>query len=66
MTTININEEQYNLIQVALWNMTSKVQKQMAEADNQEDINALYVYAQEITNIKYDLRDAFMESVRVI
>jgi hypothetical protein len=57
--TVQLSIKEYSTIQIALWNLQNEIKTKMAQADNQADINELYVYAQEVTELKHDLKDAF-------
>ena len=57
--TIQMSVKEYNLIQTALWTLHKKVKDEMHKTNNQQDVNELYVYAQEIIELKHDLKDAF-------
>jgi hypothetical protein len=59
LTEVQLKVKEYNLIQLALWTLKNQVNDQMSKSDNQADINELYVYAQEITELKHDLQEAF-------
>jgi FtsZ-binding cell division protein ZapB len=57
--SVVLDLEQFNLIQVALWTLKEKVNSEMSKSNNQSDRNELYVYAQQIINLKYDLKEVF-------
>jgi hypothetical protein len=57
--TVQLSIKEYSTIQIALWALQNEIKTKMAQADNQADINELYVYAQEVTELKHDLKDAF-------
>jgi hypothetical protein len=59
LTEVQLEVKEYNLIQLALWTLKNQVNEEMSKANNQADINELYVYAQEITELKHDLQEAF-------
>jgi hypothetical protein len=56
---VKLNAKEYRLIQVALWTLKNEVNEKMSRAATMEDINKLYVYAQEVTELKHDLFEAF-------
>jgi hypothetical protein len=57
--TIQMSVKEYNLIQTALWTLHKEVNKEMSKSNSQKDINELNVYAQEIIELKHDLKDTF-------
>jgi hypothetical protein len=57
--TVQLSIKEYSTIQIALWALQNEIKTKMSQADNQADINELYVYAQEVTELKHDLKDAF-------
>jgi FtsZ-binding cell division protein ZapB len=59
LKSVVLDLEQFNLIQVALWTLKEKVNNEMSKSNNQSDINELYVYAQQIIDLKYDLKEVF-------
>jgi hypothetical protein len=59
LTQVQLKVKEYNLIQLALWTLKNQVNEEMSKTNDLTDINELYVYAQEITDLKYDLQEAF-------
>jgi FtsZ-binding cell division protein ZapB len=57
--SVVLSVEEFNLIQVALWTLKEKVNSEMAKSNSQNDRNELYVYAQQIIDLKYDLKEVF-------
>ena len=57
--TVQLSIKEYSTIQIALWTLQNEIKTKMSQADNQADINELYVYDQEVTELKHDLKDAF-------
>jgi hypothetical protein len=56
---VKLSAKEYRLIQVALFTLKNEINEKMSEAKTMEDINKLYVYAQEVTEMKHDLFEAF-------
>jgi hypothetical protein len=59
LTEVQLKVKEYNIIQMALWTLQKDIKSKMSKSIDIKEINELYVYAQEITELKHDLQEAF-------
>ncbi len=56
---VTLSVKEYTMIQMALWTLKNEINEKMSKSESINDMNELYVYAQEIIDLKHDLYDAF-------
>jgi len=56
---VTLSVREYTMIEIALWTLKNEINEKMSKSNSIKDLHELYVYAQEIIELKHDLYDVF-------